>query len=192
MVLLVSCAQTSVSPASTPTPILSPQARLYLTTALDIMQQHSVNRKKINWTTLRRQTLAMANGATDPVDTYAAIISALTSLNDYHSTFFAPNETAVYGSTAALTSSEKPRGQLLAHDIGYLELPTYNRVPSVPASTDYILLAQDAIRRADQAGACGWIVDLRNDTGGITGRCLLPSDLSWVREWSAGLLIPMV
>lgn len=54
----------------------------------------------------------------------------------------------------------------MAHDIGYLELPTYTRVPTVPASTDYVLLAQDAIRRADQAGACGWIVDLRNDTGG--------------------------
>lgn len=164
---------------------------MYVTTALDIMQQHSVNRKKIDWTTLRRQTFALASGATAPVDTYAAINNALTSLNDNHSTFFAPNETAVSGRTAALTSSEKPHGQFVARDIGYLELPTYTRVPTVPASTDYVLLAQDAIRRADQAGACGWIVDLRNDTGGISGRCLLPSDLSWVREWSAGLLIPM-
>lgn len=64
------------------------------------------------------------------------------------------------------TSNEKPQGQLLAHNIGYLELPSYNRVPTVPVSTDYIQLAQDAIRLADQAGACGWIIDLRNDMGG--------------------------
>lgn len=137
-----------------------------MTTALDIMQQHSVNRKKINWTTLRRQAFASANSATTPEGTYLAIEAALAALNDHHSTFRTPNETAVYGSTGALTPEEKPQGQLLAHDIGYLELPTYNRVPTVPASTDYVLLAQDAIRRADQVGACGWIVDLRNDTGG--------------------------
>src|SRR5260221_3859674 len=166
MVLLASCAQTAIAPASTPPPSLSLQARSYLTTALDIMQQHSVNRKKINWTTLRRQTFAWANGATTPAGTYLAIQAALAALNDHHSTFVLPNETAVYGSTAALTSSEKPQGHLLAHDIGCLELPTYNRVPTVPASTDYVLLAQDAIRRADQAGACGWIVDLLTDTGG--------------------------
>ncbi len=62
MVLLASCAQTAIAPASTPPPSLSLQARSYLTTALDIMQQHSVNRKKIDWTTLRRQTFALANG----------------------------------------------------------------------------------------------------------------------------------
>lgn len=166
IILLASCTQTSVSPASTPTPTLSPQAKTYLTTALDIMQQHSVNRKKINWTTLRRHTFALANGATAPVDTYAAIIYALTALNDNHSTFFAPNELAIDSNNSALTSSEKPHGQLLDHDIGYLELPTYNRLPTVPASKDYVQLAQDAIRIADQAGVCGWIVDLRYDMGG--------------------------
>lgn len=165
MVLLASCAQTSVSPASTPTPILSPQARIYLTTALDIMQQHSVNRKKINWTTLRRQTFALANGATIPVDTYAAINYALASLGNHHSAFL-PDENDVDESEKDLASNEKPHGNLLDHDIGYLELPTYNRLPTVPASQDYVLLAQDAIRTADQARACGWIIDLRNDTGG--------------------------
>ncbi len=134
MVLLASCAQTTVSSASTPPPTLSPQARIYLTTALDIMQQHSVNRKKIDWTTLRRQTFALANGATTPEGTYLAIEAALAALNDHHSSFRTPNETAVYGSTGALTSNEKPHGQLLAHDIGYLELPTYNRVPTVPCA----------------------------------------------------------
>ncbi len=166
VVLLASCTQTSVSPASTPTPTLSAQARIYLTTALDIMQQHSVNRKKINWSLLRRQTFALANGATDPVDTYAAIIFALSSLNDHHSTFFAPHEIDVGGGNGALTANEKPHGQVLTGNIGYLELPAYNRVPTVPASKDYVVLAQNAIGLADQAGVCGWIVDLRNDTGG--------------------------
>jgi carboxyl-terminal processing protease len=166
LVLLASCTQTPVSPASTPTPTLSLQAKTYLTTALNIMQQHSVNRKIINWATLRRKTFALANGATVPIETYAAITYALTSLNDHHSTFIVPYENAVSSNNGALTANEKPHGQLLDHDIGYLELPTYNRLPTVPASKDYVRLAQAAIRSADQAGVCGWIVDLRNDMGG--------------------------
>lgn len=166
LVLLASCTQTFTSPALTPTPTLSPQARMYLTTALDIMQRHSVNRKKINWATLRRKTFALANGATAPIETYAAITYALASLNDHHSTFIVPYENAVSSNNDALTANEKPHGQLLDHTIGYLELPTYNRLPTVPASKDYVRLAQAAIRGADQAGVCGWIVDLRNDMGG--------------------------
>lgn len=80
VVLLASCAQTTVPQPPIPTPTLSPQARIYLTTVLDIMQQHSVNRKRINWTLLRQQTFALANGAVTPLGTYAAIFSAVASL----------------------------------------------------------------------------------------------------------------
>src|SRR6266487_2423576 len=82
-VLLVSCSQTTPTPLATPTPPLSPQARAYLTAVLGIMQQHSVNRKKINWTTLRQQAFALADGAKTPADTYPAIESALELLGDH-------------------------------------------------------------------------------------------------------------
>src|SRR5437879_11951933 len=83
--LVTSCRQTPTYPTLTPTPILSSQAKAYLTAALDIMQKHSVNRKKINWTTLRQQTFAIAAGAKTPADTYSAIQNALTELGDHHS-----------------------------------------------------------------------------------------------------------
>lgn len=79
-VLLVSCGQTTPAPAATPTPALSPKARAYLTAALDILQQHSVKRKNINWTTLRQQTFAFTFGAQTPADTYPAINYALAAL----------------------------------------------------------------------------------------------------------------
>ena len=86
--VLTSCGQMPTSPTLTPTPILSSQAKVYLTAALDIMQQHSVNRKKINWTNLRQQTFAF--GAKTPADTYSAIRYALTALGDHHSFFLEP------------------------------------------------------------------------------------------------------
>jgi carboxyl-terminal processing protease len=161
--VLISCGQTPTSPPLTPTPILSSQARAYLTAVLDIMQQHSVNRKKINWTALRRQAFAYANGAKTPADTYFAIYNTLPALGDHHSSFIEPQPAQQVG-TGPITSDQEPHGQRLAHGIGYLELPYFEA--SEQAAKQYVLLAQDVIRTADQTGTCGWIVDLRTNSGG--------------------------
>ena len=176
--VLASCGQTPASQTLTPTPILSSKAKVYLTAALDIMQQHSVNRKNINWTTLRQQTFAMAAGAKTPADTYSAIQVALTELGDHHSFFLEPQPANQFAA-APITHDQEPHGQLLAHGIGYLELPHFEA--SEQAAKQYVMLAQDAIRTADQVGTCGWIVDLRNNGGGICGRCSLGLDRSWVK-----------
>jgi C-terminal processing protease CtpA/Prc len=161
--VLTSCGQWATSPTLTPTPILSSQAKVYLTAALDIMQQHSVNRKKINWTTLRQQIFASAAGAKTPADTYVAIQFALGELGDHHSEFVEPQE-AKQALAAPLTPDEEPHGQRLAHGIGYLELPHFQG--SDQAAQHYVMLAQDAIRTVDQVRTCGWIVDLRQNVGG--------------------------
>src|SRR5215831_13275417 len=110
--VLTDCGQTPTAPTLTPTPILSSQAKVYLTAALDIMQQHSVNRKNINWTNFRRQTFAMAAGAKTPADTYAAIQVALTELGDHHSFFLEP-QPANQLAAAPLTSDEEPHEKRL-------------------------------------------------------------------------------
>jgi carboxyl-terminal processing protease len=161
--VLTSCGQTSTSPTLTPTPILSSQAKVYLTAALDIMQQHSVNRKKINWTTLRQQAFALAAGSKTPADTHPAIRKALAELGDQHSSFFEPQDVK-QREAAALTPDEAPHGRRLTYGIGYLELPHFQG--SEQAAQHYVMLAQDAIRTADQVGTCGWIVDLRKNDGG--------------------------
>jgi C-terminal processing protease CtpA/Prc len=136
---------------------------VYLAAALDIMQQYSVNRQKINWTTLRQRTFEDANGAKTPAETYSAIRSALTALGDHHSSFFEPQATQQLGA-GDITPDQTPYGRRLAPGIGYLGLPSFEA--SQQAAQQYALLAQDAIRRTDQVGACGWIVDLRNNPGG--------------------------
>jgi C-terminal processing protease CtpA/Prc len=177
-VLLVSCGQMTPAPAATPTPALSPKARVYLTAALDIMQQHSVKRKKINWTALRQQTFAFAFGAETPADTYPAINYALVALGDHHSSFFEPQDVKQL-EAAALTPDEDPHGRRLAYGTGYLLLPHFL---GTQAEKQYALLAQDVIGRVDQAGTCGWIVDLRNNSGEMCGPCWLGLVQSWVKE----------
>jgi C-terminal processing protease CtpA/Prc len=83
---------------------------------------------------------------------------------------------------SALISYEgKPSGRRIAADgaaVGYLELPWDWGSPRYPT------LAQQVIRAADQPAACGWIVDLRRNTGGnmwtflaAVGPILGPGDL---------------
>jgi len=64
---------------------ISPAARTYLEQALDLMQQHALNKSSIDWLHLRAETLARAGHAKAPADTYAAIAFALTQLEETHS-----------------------------------------------------------------------------------------------------------
>jgi C-terminal processing protease CtpA/Prc len=57
-----------------------------------------------------------------------------------------------------------PTGQSISTDqgtIGYMELPVESGDGEL-----YPTLAQQVIRSADQLGACGWIIDLRRNSGG--------------------------
>jgi len=60
-------------PTATPTPGMSAEARAYLDQALDLMQQHSINRTKVDWTELRRAAHSQAANALTPPDTYPGI-----------------------------------------------------------------------------------------------------------------------
>lgn len=156
-VALTSCSQTTTLPSSASLA----SAHAYLARALDDMQQHSINRKSINWTKLRQQTFARAAGAITPAETYPAIQYALTALGDHHSFFLDP-QTA---KTGLPSTNEDPVSQQLPGGIGYLQLPQFEG--SQQAILQYAQAAQGLIRGIDQAGnTCSWMVDLRGNNGG--------------------------
>ncbi|MGH2479614.1 MAG: S41 family peptidase, partial [Ktedonobacteraceae bacterium] len=57
-----------------------------------------------------------------------------------------------------------PQGQRLAHAIGYLNLPGF--LGSREQNKTYAETAQRLIGEIDQATTCGWVIDLRGNTGG--------------------------
>ena len=77
-------------------PAMSPVASAYLQDALDYIQQASVVGDKIDWQTLRRETVDYANSlhAQTTADTYPAIRSALSRINDEHARFTSPQDLA--------------------------------------------------------------------------------------------------
>ncbi|MER7757876.1 S41 family peptidase [Kitasatospora sp. NPDC097643] len=166
--LLAGCTSTS-SPSSSPSlqegARLSPEARGYLTEALDLMQQQSLRRAEVDWKTVRARAFDQAGTARTPAETYPAISGALGALNDHHSQFVPPDRAAQPGVVDGDNEVvDAPTSRQLPGRIGYLRLPRVNGSDRTYA--EYGRQGRAAVAATDRVGACGWVVDLRDETGG--------------------------
>jgi C-terminal processing protease CtpA/Prc len=125
---------------------MSDSARRYLDVALDTLRHAVLGADTLPWARIRDSAYAVAAGAQRPSDTYSAIDWALHRANK-HSFLQVP--------TPGATSS------MLRGRVGYLHVPQWSGDPTPLADS-----LQTAIRALRDAGACGWIVDLRANGGG--------------------------
>ncbi len=168
-------------------PVLSPQARAYLRYALDIMQTYSINRDRIDWPDFRHQIMRRAHGAVHTEDTHAALRDALRALGDGHS-FLRGGSWPDGRAIAGLVRTRNPWMQLEHHQtvldgIGYLAVPAFPRGTHA-MQQQYAADMQEGIRALSGQVSCGWIVDLRGNTGGtfwpmLTGIGPLLGDGEW-------------
>lgn len=144
---------------------MSPTARAYLAKALQLMQEHAVHRDEIDWGKVRRTAFSRAMGARAPADTYFAIRGALGSLNvNGHSVLVVPVDND-NGSVQVLDREFDFGGRKLPGGIGYLPLPSEGGRDAAAAEA-YVEQGRAAVAVADRGGACGWVIDLRRNTGG--------------------------
>ena len=130
------------------------------------MQQQSLKRHEIDWAAFRAHVLQKAQGAQTTADTYEAIRFAIGKLNDGHSFLVTPG-----GDGSGWVSASTPEdltSRLLEGRFGYLLLPSFaGRDSFNPASAAaFAARVQEAVARQDSAGACGWVIDLRFNSGG--------------------------
>jgi hypothetical protein len=133
----------------------------YLTETLDLLEQKSVNKNKIDWNEFRADVLKQAQNAKSIEETYPAISYAVTKLNDNHS-YFKPI-------TASVEDSEnKPlpilSDEITPDDIGYIRIPFC--IGTEDENSDYISKIRTKIEKQSQRELKGWIVDLRGNFGG--------------------------
>ncbi|MFF7791293.1 S41 family peptidase [Streptomyces sp. NPDC007991] len=142
---------------------MSPSARTYLSQALNIMEKHSLVRHQVDWPDLRSRAFSQARGAQKTADTYGAIYSALNALGDGHSVFWEPEEAKErYG--GSVVNFDGLKGRSLKSGVGYISLPGV--LGSQEAYDQYVRQGRRAVAKAGAGKACGWVVDLRSDTGG--------------------------
>ncbi len=150
---------------------LSRSAKAYLDRALKSLREQHINSGRADWATLRGDAYAAADGARTPAQTYAAIQLVIAALGERH-TFFSPPRPPQppAGSAAAANSpyaNSPPTGRNIGR-VGLVALPgLLTQTPEEIAFGDsYTTTLHALLKSADDAGACGWVVDLRDDVGG--------------------------
>jgi carboxyl-terminal processing protease len=178
LLFLAACVTTPSAPVSptvtvpptpkinlTPTPGISPEAARYLNDALDIMQNHSINKHKIDWPTFRANILKTATFAHTPEDTYPSIRLALSRLNDHHHSHFINPRQASVAEKGTGPTPMPPELKLVENKFGYVTVPAYGGL-NQDLINQYGTDMQKHIAEIDRQNPCGWIVDLRENTGG--------------------------
>lgn len=136
----------------------------YLDRALNIIEQCSLRRAEINWANFRRAALADLKANATVEESYPALVAALKRLADGHSFFATPAQLQWHEQQVQREPGE-PTGRILAGPIGYVHVPAF--VTTVlDRARRFATQTQDVIRNIASAGLAGWIVDLRENTGG--------------------------
>jgi hypothetical protein len=147
--------------ASTP---LSDEARRELDSAITITRRASFWRDTISWSSVESDVRAFAAGAQTAAQTYPAIRELLMRLGDHHSFLMPAQETAQWqGGTIA--KNPLPTVKSLEGGVGYISVPGYNG--GDPASMrEHATGTHSLLVTTAPASTCGWILDLRQNTGG--------------------------
>src|SRR5690606_22044975 len=145
-------------------------AARYLDRALDIMQEHSIRRASIDWAAFRAAVADQARGAVSAEDAYPAVRFALGSLGDHHSYLMTPDRAVALDAAPVANArtgrvAVPPRGQTLESGVAYVWMPGFAG-GSAAKQVEFADRLEDTIERLDEAQTCGWIVDLRSNTGG--------------------------
>lgn len=138
---------------------MSAQAHGYLSEALDLLQRESLNTATVDWPKLRGEAFARAAGARTAADTHGAVGGAVAALGDGHSRFYPPGEAAAVD--ADPVTVDAPTVEQLPGGIARLNLPAVNG--SERTYAEYVARGRAAVAGAS---ACGWVVDLRRESGG--------------------------
>ncbi|HEX6994329.1 MAG TPA: S41 family peptidase [Gammaproteobacteria bacterium] len=163
----------AIEGASTATlPPASAAARRYVDYALGLIDAHSIHRASVDWPAFRDAVLEQARGAVTRSDAYLAVRYAIGALGDVHGYLRPPDRAEALGQAPVSNARTgrppiPPEGRLLPGGIGYVTVPGFAG-GTHGQQVEFAETLQSLIRALDDeaGGACGWVVDLRGNSGG--------------------------
>lgn len=146
---------------------ISKDARQYLDHAVNLLKEQALHRKEIDWEQLDRTVAQLSRGAQSIRDTHLAIRYAAAQMRETHTLFFTARtlEKMRQGQRGPDGKNRGATSGLLQGKFGYLALPglySLNETEQI----DYATTLARQLQTLQQSKPCGWVVDLRNDTGG--------------------------
>lgn len=163
LALLAALISACGTPTSSPRGEISAEASSYLNEALEVMETHSIRKRLVDWVELRRRVFEVAAGARTPRETYDAIRFALHLIGDGHSIFEPPGGQVGWATAVTVGAI---RGELLGGGVAYVTVPGIIGSERHPDTVLFAERLQSLLRELDATVPCGWIVDLRENTGG--------------------------
>jgi hypothetical protein len=148
----------------------APAAVRYLDAALAIMRENALTRATVDWPSLRTTALGHARGASTAADAHLAVRFAVRELKDRHSYLQSPRTSvALRDAPVANARTGVPlvaaEARLLRAGIAYLAVPAF--AGGTPAhQVEFAESLKNLIQAHDSQAACGWVVDLRQNSGG--------------------------
>lgn len=136
------------------------EERAYVDRALSLLEDGYHGTDEIDWEELQRAAYQRLDTAPGRAGSYVAITTALSMIGDAHNRLIYPDAVpqAVAERAGELPTVERDGGVLT------VTLPPVSF--RYDTSADYVAHAFSAIRDESEAATCGWIVDLRDFTGG--------------------------
>ncbi len=140
----------------------------YITEACEIIKKHSLVRDSFEVNKIKPIALRIAGPAKTYSDCYLAISYLLESLREYgdfHSFFMKATEVENWKNAGSAVSQIEYPSYKIIDNCGYINVPAFH------GGNQKIMLAyadtiQSAIRKLENSGIKGWIIDLRENTGG--------------------------
>lgn len=155
-----------VSISSAKERIPSKLADKYISAALDTIALHSLMKDSVDIKPLKNTALQIAGDAKQYSDCYLAIAYLLESLGDHHSFFMTPQEVKSWenGSNEDGAEIKYPTYKMI-DSCGYISVPYFHggNPKLILAFADTL---QNALRKLNASNIKGWIIDLRENTGG--------------------------
>ena len=142
---------------------IAPKAKAVVDEALKIARTQSLHRNEIDWTDVEGKVRLFAAGATESAETYPAIRYLLAALNDHHSFLMPPAQTTAFRSGGA--DNPLPEVRVTPDAVGVITMQGYSGAEQ-NASKKYAQGLQASLAASQAAAACGWVLDLRPNTGG--------------------------
>lgn len=146
----------------------NPTPRSYLNSALALMKLHSIRKNSLDWASIYAFAYKQSESCITVAEVYPVIDSTLTLLNDQHSSFYAPEKVEGLFRGYKANGEELPRviTKIVQKGYGYIRVPHFYFANNKEWE-EFVADAYHKIKKLDNVNLKGWIIDLRDNDGGM-------------------------
>lgn len=140
----------------------------YLNEVFEIVEKHSINRDSVDFKKIKRVAYAKLKDTDSLEDCYPIVQSILKDLGDNHSFFMSKEQVNRWESTSKVGNNKELitfTGKRLNDNIGYVQLKGFSSGDSISIQ-NYADSLQQQIKLIDNQNLKGWVLDLRENSGG--------------------------